>query len=74
MADATTEKTNPNGVTVVNGTNVSGAFDNDNLDTIAAMRTRLTAISGLYTALRLDAMTYNDMVYAIRLADNPTTI
>lgn len=41
-----------------------------NFKDIAAMRTRLTAISATtFTAARLDAMTKNDMVYALRLND-----
>ena len=42
---------------------------------IGAMRTRLTAISGTtFTAARLDAMTENDMVFALRNNDDPTSI
>lgn len=38
---------------------------------ITAMRTRLAAIDGAYyTSARLDAMTTNDMIYAIRLTDD----
>lgn len=49
--------------------------DIDDTDTIAAMRTRLAAIdAAFYTAARLNTMTVNDMVYAIRVADAPTTI
>ena len=62
-------------------TNISGTADpqagwnNEDLDSISAMRTRLAVISpGLYTAAYLNKMTYNDMVYAIRLADDPTSI
>ncbi len=40
-----------------------------------ALDTRLAAINaGYYTAARLNAMTQNDKVYAIRLADDPTSI
>ena len=43
--------------------------------TIAQLRARLTAISGTtYTAARLNTMSYNDMVYAVRQADHPGTI
>lgn len=43
--------------------------------TVASLRARLTAVNaGYYTATRLNAMTKNDMVYAVRLADNPTGI
>ena len=42
---------------------------------INAMRARLTAINAVsFTAARLDAMTTNDMEYALRLNDDPTSI
>lgn len=42
---------------------------------IATLRARLAAIdAGFYTAARLNAMSRNDMVYAVRVADSPTTI
>jgi len=42
-----------------------------NYDSIANLRARLTAISGTtFTAARMDAMTVNDMYYAIRLNDD----
>jgi len=38
---------------------------------ITAMRARLTAISGTtYTAARLNTMTENDMLYALRMSDD----
>lgn len=41
-----------------------------NFKDISAMRTRLAAISGTtFTAARLEAMTKNDMVYALRAND-----
>lgn len=43
--------------------------------TIDQLRTRLTAINATsYSSARLDTMSYNDMVYAVRLADHPTSI
>jgi hypothetical protein len=46
-----------------------------NYASVGAMRTRLTAISATsYSASRLDAMTINDMEYALRLNDDPTGI
>lgn len=46
-----------------------------NYSSISAMRTRLNAISSTsYSAARLDAMTVNDMVYAIRLNDDSGSI
>lgn len=39
-----------------------------NYPSVSLMRTRLAAISGTtFTAARLDAMTVNDMVYALRM-------
>jgi len=38
-----------------------------NMGSITEMRTRLTTINaGYYTAARLDAMTLNDLVYALK--------
>jgi hypothetical protein len=38
-----------------------------NMGSVSAMRTRLAAINGTYyTSARLDAMTENDMIYALR--------
>lgn len=54
---------------------VMGAFDDDDLDSVAAMRSRLTAIDGTtFSSARLDVMTANDMMYAIRLLDEPWTV
>lgn len=39
-----------------------------NYDNVASLRTRLAAISATkYSAVKLDAMTRNDMVYALRV-------
>lgn len=66
------EKTNLTGDS--DGNPRTAHFDVDLAD-VAAMRARLTAINGAaYTSSVLDTMTFNDMVYAIRLADNPNTI
>ena len=41
----------------------------NNLSSVSLLRTRLKALSGTtYTDARLDAMTRNDMVYALRLS------
>ena len=71
IGNGTTNRSNMNG-----GTGAPDVgLDNDNMDNISAMRTRLAAIDGtFYTAARMNTMTYNDMVYAVRVADNPTTI
>lgn len=46
-----------------------------NYGSITALKARLTAISGTtYTAARLASMTVNDMLYAVRLNDDPGTI
>jgi hypothetical protein len=68
-----TQKTN------LTGSNISpqnGLDDIDvNADSIANLRARLAAVNGTYfTATRLNAMTFNDLVYALRLADFPSTI
>lgn len=50
-------------------------LNNPNFASIDAMRRRLTAISATtYSAAELDKMTYNDMVYAIRVNDMPGSI
>lgn len=54
----------------VSGQTSSNLTTPANLQSIATLRARLTAISGTtYTAARLDAMTKNDMCYAVRLND-----
>jgi hypothetical protein len=46
-----------------------------NYASLTALRTRLAAISGTYyTTTRLDSMTINDMVFALRNHDDATTI
>lgn len=39
-----------------------------------SINARLTAISGLYTAARLDQMTLNDKIFALRSADDPGSL
>lgn len=47
----------------------------NNVKDIASMRARLTAINPTsYTTARLDTMTANDMLYAIRLNDDAGAI
>lgn len=42
-----------------------------NYETVIAMRTALATFqAGTYTAAYLDLMSYNDMVYALRLAND----
>lgn len=46
-----------------------------NYGSVAAMRTRLAAANGTYyTSARLDSLTVNDMVWALRSIDDPATI
>lgn len=46
-----------------------------NYVSVTAMRSRLTALNaGYYTAARLDSLTVNDMVWALRSIDDRTTI
>lgn len=46
-----------------------------NYSSVAALRTALAAANaGYYTSARLDSLTTNDMVYALRNIQDPTTI
>lgn len=57
------------------GTNTATVGTAANYSSISALRTRLIAINGTYfNTSRLNTMTVNDMQYALRLADDPTTI
>lgn len=57
------------------GVSEQAGYESDHMDSIAAMRARLTAINSTeYTAARLNTMLANDMAYAIRLNDAPDTI
>lgn len=65
-----TQRTNMNGST---GAQTEHALTN--LGDISSMRARLAAIDGtFYTVARLNTMTRNDMVYAIRMNDFPGTV
>ena len=47
------------------------AAESANMDSVYDLRARLTALNAAYfTATRLDAMTKNDMVYALRLGSS----
>lgn len=50
----------------------AGYWDTD-LVSVASLRAKLVA-NAAYPAAILDQMTYNDMVYAVRLLDSPGTI
>lgn len=71
-----TGKVSPSGRSNLNGgISANEGLDLDNLDTIAAMRTRLQAISATtYSDTELNKMTMNDLAYAIRVNDAPGTI
>ncbi len=59
------------------GTAVDTAFFLTNVGnlTISQLKTRLTAINATsYSAERLRTLSFNDMVYAVRLADQPASI
>ena len=66
-----TNPTNLNGSTG----NPDAGFDDDDSDTIAALKSRLATIDAtFYTTARMHTMTYNDLVFAVRTADNTTSI
>lgn len=57
------------------GTTTNPLSSDASLRDIGSMRARLTAISSTtFTPARLDTMSHNDMVYAIRLADDAAGI
>ncbi len=64
--------------TNLNGGGTGGArLEHDDADyaTVTALRARLTAIdSTFYSATTLNTMTYNDMVYAVRVNDSASTV
>lgn len=69
-ANSGQQNTNMNG-----STSQLGEHEDTDYGSITALRTRLDAIdSGYYTPAMLDTMTYNDMIYAVRLNDSPGTI
>jgi len=50
-------------------------FEDADALSVASMRARLTSIDATaYSAANLNAMTYNDLVYALRVHDAPSTI
>lgn len=70
-----TELGNPYGVQAVGTDNREGTFVDADLASVAAMHARLKVIDAtLYTDAKLESMTHNDKIYAIRLNDNPTKI
>lgn len=62
-------------VNINGGLSVGTGFDNRAFGSIDAMRVRLQAISATtYSDAELDKMTVNDMIYAIRVNDQPGSI
>jgi len=49
------------------GDEVIQGFNSNNFNQLQAMRTRLAALNAYYTTAVLNSMTFNDMVYALRL-------
>lgn len=69
-ANSGQQNTNMNGSTTQDGEH----WDTD-YASINALRARLAAIdASFYTSARLDTLTYNDMVYAVRVNDSAGTI
>lgn len=59
------------------GGNNGDSLEHDDTDyaTNTALKARLTTIdAGFYTVARLNTLTRNDLIYAVRLNDSPTTI
>lgn len=57
------------------GSNAALVATPANYASVSAMKARLTAINATsFTAARLANMTVNDLIYALRLNDDPATI
>lgn len=57
------------------GGSAAGLGTPANYGSVANLRTRLAAINGAYyTSAMLDIMSVNDMIYALRMSDDKTTI
>lgn len=78
MANEAVQIGNKHGVTAVGGNNINGTanvgapWEDEDLDDLNAMDTRLTAIG--YSAADLRTMSYNDKVYALRVEDSPSSV
>lgn len=55
------------------GADPSAGFELNSTDTVALMRAALLFLHG-YTAAQMDAMTVNDMIYALRVLEAPNSI
>ena len=66
------------GLSVAHVTDGSTAVSTDdvgspgNYQSVSDLDTRLIAIGGIYTQVYLDTLTFNDKVYALKLADDTT--
>jgi len=49
------------------GDEVIAGYNSNNFNNVSAMRTRLAALSAYYTTAVLNTMSFNDMVYAMRV-------
>lgn len=81
MANEAVQKSNKHGFAAVAGDNMNGGsivgapFEDEDMDDLNAMDTRLAAIdANAYSAANLRTMSYNDKVYALRVHDAPTTL
>lgn len=80
MANEAVQIGNKHGFTARGGNGINGGtagspFEDEDMDDLNAMDTRLAAISGTsYSAARLRTMSYNDKVYALRVHDGATSL
>ena len=49
------------------GDEVIAGYNSNNFNNVSAMRTRLAALNAYYTTAVLNTMSFNDMVYAMRV-------
>lgn len=57
------------------GTNMLVEYNDEDADNVFSMKSRLNTIDpNAYSQANLHTMTYNDMLYALRVHDNPETI
>lgn len=57
------------------GTNAALVATPANYASVSALKARLTAINSTsYTTARMNQMTVNDLIYAVRLNDDPASI
>lgn len=57
------------------GPSVDRPYHNSDMNSVAAMRARLTQIdANAYSNANLNLMSYNDLIYALRVHDDPGTL